>query len=307
MPVISGVTVDWTDYIAPTTPRVINIPAAAGDPVVEDLWDTLSEEAAKVGNLIYKKLIDRPRGGGRSFLRTGRETGITLVLNNAQIQLEPVVVKLETGTVTTADAAGEVLNDSSATFLTNLVTRGDIILNATDGSHATVLRVNSEQQLVGTLLLGGSNNQYNFGDAYEVLDNVQRAITDGNVTAIDHLGDPINPVLTAFGVDTTRELSTSPALNVKEGVPVKGVAFEFTFVMRLSSDHSSPLLGATVTAEVRKAGEAVFSAAAGVVNEISNGVYVMTATSADMNSKSVSFRFSEATADDVVINMSTAD
>lgn len=209
---IAGAVVDFVDYLAPGTPRVLNIPASAGNPTAQDIWDTLSAEAAKLDNLIYKKLIDRPKGGGKSLLDVGKTTGIALVMNNLQLQFEPQVVKLETGTVTTGDTAGETLIDSAAAFVTNVVERGDILLNATDGSHATVLRIIGEDELVGTPLLGGAINEWTSGDSYEVLDHVPRAVTDGDVLAQDHLEASINPILTAFGVDSTRELSTSPGL-----------------------------------------------------------------------------------------------
>lgn len=86
MPVIPGITIDFTDYSAPGTPRILNIPDAAGDITVQDLWDTLSEEASKLDNLQYKKLIDRPKGGGKSILSPVKSVGITLMLNNMQVK-----------------------------------------------------------------------------------------------------------------------------------------------------------------------------------------------------------------------------
>lgn len=209
---ITGATVDFTDYVASTTPRVLNIPQAWGDPTVQDIWDTLSAVAADLDNLIYKPLIDRPKGGGKAQLGAGKFTGITLMMNNCQVQFEPQVSKLETGTVTTGDTNGVNLVDSAATFITNNVMRGEIILNATDGSHSTVLRVDSETSLVATPLLGGTDNQFDIGDAYEILDHTNQNVVDGDLIAQDHNEVAMLPLLTAFGVDSRVELSTSPAL-----------------------------------------------------------------------------------------------
>lgn len=83
---IPGATIDFTDYSAPGTPRVLNIPDAVGDVVVQDLWDTLSAKAALLDNLIYKRLITRRLGGGKTTLSATKLNGITLSLNNVQVK-----------------------------------------------------------------------------------------------------------------------------------------------------------------------------------------------------------------------------
>ncbi len=83
MPIIVGATIDFTDYSAPGTPRILNVPS---DVNVQDIWDTLSTEAAKLENLSYKKLIDRPASGGKNTLTVTKVVGITLVMNNVQIK-----------------------------------------------------------------------------------------------------------------------------------------------------------------------------------------------------------------------------
>lgn len=86
MAVITGATVTFTDYSAPGTPRILHIPDAWGDVTVQDAWDTLSELESELDNLIYKKLIDRPKGGGKGVLSTSKSVGITLMQNNVQIK-----------------------------------------------------------------------------------------------------------------------------------------------------------------------------------------------------------------------------
>jgi hypothetical protein len=91
MGVIAGATVDFTDYSAPGTPRILNVPDAVGDITVQDLWDTLSEEAAKLENLIYKKLVVRPGFGGKGVLSPTKSIGISMKLNNVQVKFEDLV------------------------------------------------------------------------------------------------------------------------------------------------------------------------------------------------------------------------
>jgi len=86
MAFITGATVTFTDYSAPGTPRILNIPDAWGDVTAQDAWDTLSEIESELENLIYKKLIDRPKGGGKGVLSASKQVGITLMQNNTQIK-----------------------------------------------------------------------------------------------------------------------------------------------------------------------------------------------------------------------------
>lgn len=86
MAVITGATVTFTDYSAPTTPRILNIPDAWGNANLQDIWDTLSEIAADLDNLIYKKLIQRNKSGGKITLSATKQVGITLTTNNLQVR-----------------------------------------------------------------------------------------------------------------------------------------------------------------------------------------------------------------------------
>lgn len=72
------------------------------------------------------------------------------------------------GTATTADANGETLEDTTATFVTNGVQAGDFVLNITDNSFAIVLSVTSETVLEHTALQGGTNDDWTLSDAFVV-------------------------------------------------------------------------------------------------------------------------------------------
>lgn len=201
MAIRPGITVDFLK-----SPRLITIAAPSVTETIQDIHDTLRDIERK------------PRNGSEDFLvaSVGKggagTTGVALTLNDAQILFEPRTTKLETGTVTTPDTAGITLTDSAALFQTNGVGRGDIALNATDGSHSTVLSVTSETALVTLPLVGGVDNQWDSADSYEIFDYVSCSITAGDLFAVDDAGAPLAPILNTFGVGTlTIEQDTSPA------------------------------------------------------------------------------------------------
>jgi len=72
------------------------------------------------------------------------------------------------GTVTTADATGTTLTDSTATFITRGVKEGEYILNTTDGSIGKITNVDSETQLTCEVLTGGTGNDFGLSDAYKI-------------------------------------------------------------------------------------------------------------------------------------------
>ncbi len=88
---IPGATVDFTDYSAPGTPRILNVPDVHGDATAQDLWDTLSAIAADIDNLVYKKLLERPGFGGKAVLSATKSTGISLKTNNVKIKFEDLL------------------------------------------------------------------------------------------------------------------------------------------------------------------------------------------------------------------------
>lgn len=74
------------------------------------------------------------------------------------------------GTVTTANAAGDVLIDAVANFTGFGVEPGDRVTNITDGSRGKVKTVDSGSQitLVGDGLNGGSDNRFDLNDEYTI-------------------------------------------------------------------------------------------------------------------------------------------
>lgn len=206
----SDVTVAWEE-----SPRLIAVAAPSTNITLQDLVDTLRDlEDEMSEGLQFDHLLDT---SGKGNLGGGGFTGILATLKNAQVLFEPRTTRLETGTVTTVDTNGKVLIDSAATFQANGVTRGDMVLNSADGSHATVLSVTSETELRTLVLAGGTDDQYDFGDGYEIFDYEECTVNGGDLVAVDAAGDPLAPTLNTFGTNLTVELSTSPAL-IQSGI-----------------------------------------------------------------------------------------
>jgi len=129
---IPGATVTFTDYSAPGTPRILNIPESAGDVTVQDAWDTLSAIAADLDNLIYDKLIDRPQSGGKNALSATKKVGISMVQNNVKIKFpdQPgpswVIKRVIDGNATAIDHLGAEMEALENSNFTNWKNEADV-------------------------------------------------------------------------------------------------------------------------------------------------------------------------------------
>jgi len=192
------------------SPRIITVQAPSVELNIQDLHDTVTSsfedsiEGSEHPNLIST--------AGKEELGGGVLVGLTSTLQNAQVAFETRTTIHETGTVTTPDAAGKVLIDSAALFITNNVERGDLVLNETDGSHSTVTSVDSEIQVTCLPLSGGSDNQFDSADAYKIFDMVQCNVSGGNLVAVDDVGADLDPIFTTFGTQVIRTSSSSATL-----------------------------------------------------------------------------------------------
>jgi hypothetical protein len=147
MAFITGATVTFTDYSAPGTPRILNIPDAWGDVTVQDVWDTLSEIAAELDNLIYKKLIDRPKGGGKGVLSASKSVGITLMQNNVQIKFHDqagptyVIKRVIDGNAVAQDHLEAEMEAIASSDFTNWKNEADVSAALIAGSSITAADV----------------------------------------------------------------------------------------------------------------------------------------------------------------------
>ena len=220
MTIIAGTIVDWT-----VSPRIITFPIAENSANVTDIQDTLLDLEDSEEGIVFKHL--REMSGGED-LGGGVSVGFTMELQNAQLSFAARVTPLETGTITTPGTT--TLIDSTATFQTNLVGRGDLVINVTDSSQCTVISVDSEIQLTTTALTGGVGNDFGSSDAYDVYDVEQCNVDGGNVVAVDSGGSPIDSVFPTFGTQivrtsassaTTQELADIQFSSFNGGVTVK--------------------------------------------------------------------------------------
>ena len=191
-----------------TTPRIILVDAPDTTISMQELVDLLGDWEDESENSSDDTIYVAE---GKADLG-GSTTSITLTLQNAVVGFETRDNVIESGTVTTADAVGKYLTDTGATFQTNGVAIGDWVRNITDSSWATVVSVTSETQLVTQRLLGGTDNDYDSSDSYEIYNTVQCAFTGGNLLAVDTNGSTIDAIFPTFGTTVTRNQSTDGVL-----------------------------------------------------------------------------------------------
>ncbi len=87
----------------------------------------------------------------------------------------------------------------------------------------------------------------------------------------------------------------------------KNTAFDdFEFPMVLASDHYTAATGLTVTGQMSIDG-AAFANVNGTIAEVGSGVYQIDLTAADTNGDVITYKFSEATADDTLITITTRE
>lgn len=206
----ADIQVNWS-----LSPRIITVDSPSTEVVMQDLHDTLRTLEAQLDALDDSSIIS---SAGKEELGGSVSVGITTTLQNAQLRFEPRLAHLEDGSVTTPDAAGRVLIDSTALFLSNGVARGDLIHNETDGSHSTVLSVDSEIQLTCYGLVGGVDDQFDSSDVYNISDVVQCNVSGGNLVAVDDVGDPLDPIFPSFGTQVVRTSSSSATLQELEAI-----------------------------------------------------------------------------------------
>ncbi len=201
MTTLSGWTIDLS-----TSPRSIIIPVGDETATAQDQVDTVRKLEDQFLSMGHPRLMDASGKAG------GGVTGIVIELQDCQYLFQARSTVLESGTVTTANARGVVLNDSTALFVTNLVSRGDLVLNSTSTGYATVIDVVSETQLKTRPIIGGTDSRWDMADAYNIFSYTSAKLTSGDLFAVDSVGSPIDSVLNTFGVGPAFvEQDTSPS------------------------------------------------------------------------------------------------
>lgn len=161
-------------------------------------------------NHSYAKIIGSASGkeplGGSVFV------GITVRMDDGKVAFVPDTASVSSGTVTTPDTTGVTLIDSGADFISDGVEPGATLINFTDQSVATVLRVVDLNTLECLPLDDGSDNQFDSSDAYKIWNVQQTDLTGGNVTAIDDVGDDASAILPTAFTQVVRTSSSSATL-----------------------------------------------------------------------------------------------
>ena len=206
----NDVYIDWE-----LSPRLIWIAAPSTDISVQDLHDTLVAIQDSITGSEFPDLIN---SAGKEALGGVTQVGITTTLQNAQIAFEARFLNLTTGTVTTQDTNGVTLIAAAETYITDNVIRGSVAHNHLDGSHATVLTIDSETQLTTTQLEGGVDNNYDIGDTIIISKVIQMNISGGNVVAVDDVGDELDPVFPTYGTQVVRTSSSSATLQNQSNI-----------------------------------------------------------------------------------------
>ena len=244
MAVRTDVTEDLT-----VSPRLLRIAAPSTGITCQDIVDTARDIERKLHNMDDAKLVDAVGKGG------GGVTGIAVTLLNTQIYFEPRTTVAASGTVTTADSSGKLLIDSAADF--SGVTRGAVVENSADESHAAVLQVNSSIELLSLALAGGSDNQYDLTDGYKIINSAACSVTGGDLFATDSTGGTISPILNTFGVGPLAlEQDTSPAaepLQPTSVVELDGSGNEITMIgaMQAVLAAGAGLLSGATSTDIR--------------------------------------------------------
>lgn len=162
----------------------ITIPLVDGSVItIQAVYDAIRTFEALSENMDLQ-VLTKSTTSGKEGLGGGDETGITMqFLNKTTLEFTaragPAVIACKVeggnitasiiweGTVTTPDA-GTVLIDSAATFAEWGIQTGAAIRNVDDGSTATVLAVDSETQITHTALAGGSENDWDSAESWEI-------------------------------------------------------------------------------------------------------------------------------------------
>jgi len=233
------VTVDRAD-----SPRIIEVaapPSGSNEITIQDLHDTLNSNTLPAGdaddsldNMDDEHLID---SAGKEQLGGGVKVGITSSLKNAQVAFQGNYTPAQTGSATSADPTGRFLTDTAATFQSNGVQRGAVIINWNDRSAAEVLKVISETELQHRPLQGGIQNDWDIGENYSVYNVIQKEVSGGNLVAVDT--DDVTPISAIFPTFCTQIVRTSSSsATLQEQADIQYASFGGGVTVDLTSPYA---------------------------------------------------------------------
>lgn len=190
-------------------PRIVEVLAPTTTISVQDLTDEIKEWEQEPANLVYPKIVST---SGKEDLGGGVLVGITAELQNAVLAFQQRTQSDSVGTITSANSTGTTLIDNTATFISDGIQAGDSVVNLTDESFTTVLRVDSETQLTTFPLEDGTDNDYDVLDKYKVFNKIQCEVNGGNLVAVDENGNTTSAFLPTSYTHVVRTSSSSATL-----------------------------------------------------------------------------------------------
>lgn len=189
------------------SPRVIKVTAPSTELTIQDLVDTAREAEDELLNLDDRKLLD---ASGKEDLGGGTSVGVTAKLLDTVVAFEARKTWVAAGTVTTPDATGRTLTDGAGNFAS--VLPGAWVVNMTDRSICSVVRVVSSTAILTDVLGGGTDNRWDAADVYRVLNVVECEVRGGNLVAVDKFGAEVRAVLGTAGTTVVVARSSSATL-----------------------------------------------------------------------------------------------
>jgi len=207
-----------------SSPRVIEVIAPFTEWTMQDHVDTLRVEEHSFTGMSQKKLLN---ASGKEDLGGGVKVGITAASQDVLVSFEGRTTPAQTGTVTSNPgspiAGRDSFIDTAATFVTNSLSRGSLVINFTDNSVAEVVSIQSETQITTKTLVNGIGNTFDTSDVYHVFNVIQCRAVGGNLTAVNSSQVAISPILpTAF---TQVLLTSSSSATLQELADIQYSSF----------------------------------------------------------------------------------
>ena len=217
---------DWNQ-----SPRLIRVLSPSTELTIQDLHDTSRDREDEPGAMNYPAII---KSAGKEDLGGSVTVGITSTLQDARVLFEARRVSVSSGTVTTLGTTS--LIDSGADFVTDGVQPGAWVVNLTDGSVCSVVRVVSATELLTDGLGDGTDNTFAVSDSYKVWNVIQCEVSGGNLVAVDGVGAPLDAILPTAGTQVVRTSSASATL--QELADIQYSSFSGGVTLDVTSSYS---------------------------------------------------------------------
>lgn len=225
----SDILVDWTQ-----SPRLVFVSAPSTELIIQDLYDTLRRlEERPWEGISYPQIIEI---AGKEELGGEVTVGLTAKLLNARLAFEARKTSTVFGMITTTDNTGQILTDSSATFITAGIESGAWVINLTDQSKATVLKVISQTQILTDILGDGADNKFEINDQYKIQNITQCEVSGGNLVAVDSNNNSISAILPTTGTQIVKTSSSSATLQELQDIQFS--SFSGGITININSQYS---------------------------------------------------------------------